>query len=86
MFENILDILNELNDLPFVIVHKIVEHLIENNDNVRLIKVKVYKLYEDEFYSLIYKANFKENNPDDYLKMIYEQLMVIRKKFIKRVD
>lgn len=83
MFNEILEILKELDNSPFIIVHKVVEHLIENNDDIRLLKINIYKLYGNDFYSLIFKANVKENNPDNYLKQILDRLLVIKNKYFK---
>lgn len=86
MSEKIEKILNELSNLPNYYISKNTEYVLEpmtnseEKDFIKFTKFAIIKRGVSCYDNLIYKANFKENNPKIYLDKIYNDLLKIYKR------
>lgn len=89
MFEDIKNILKQIEGCPNVYVSQNTEYVIEPigtgdaKDYVRHLKFTIVERGASYINNVIYKASVKENNPEMYLKSILEDLIKISKKYLK---
>jgi len=84
IYDEIKRLLNEISDYPNVYVSQNQELVIEpmaNNEIYRYLKFVIVRR-NNNIDRVIYKANCKENNPNEYLNIILNDLLKMKKRYL----
>lgn len=90
MFEEIRTLVNEISNLPNIFVSQDTEYVLEElhgdkaKDYFRYFKFTIIKKGTSiAHHNVIYRASCKENNPESYLKLLIDDLNIIKSKIME---
>ena len=89
MFDKINELLREISDFPNLYVSENMEYVLEPisnsdaKDYYRRLKFSIVRRGRLYTQTVVYRANCKENNPDEYLKIIKDDLEIIKSNYLK---